>query len=689
MKLTYTINPSDTYWYYWYDNKNDYLTSWQASSFVIGKDIDADSKLSISATGLMAGKNNNLTDIVGDYSNAAGIIFAEPNEKGVLDVVELNLPDGTKLGTYASYGAVLLGNPEIGWRPIFSTTSKEGLGTTKIDSVSTELTSLNILFGRQLDDGTKLFITYNDIDDSNPGKYTINFDNASSTYSYTHILLSDRLLHSYVENGVLYINRYEQTFSISTDTLPVTPISLSDYKSIAITFKDSINSTPSTITYNLATNDFGEGSGNDWIAATKNTVTNSTGSTLTGLAGNDFIWGQSGKDYLNGGSGDDILVGGLGDDTLVGGAGNDTYSINNGTGADRIIDESGIDTLSFQTNCNPVFGGELLTYRVGTSMFWRSYTDETNFSTGEIKNFTSSGWIEKIKYTDGYLGNNYTYTNNLIKGNSGTSGNDWICSTPAGGILLGLAGNDVLLGYSGKDTLNGGVGNDFLTGLWGDDSLIGGVGIDTFNITAGTDSVSDLGFGGSDIFVVSSGATANISVAKAWIATNDSINNGTTNITTKGFGINLSAIESGTGFTVTNTGNASTINGSKLADTLIGGAGNDHLTGGAGSDKFVFKLAASSKKVYTLSDFTASDDKIQLSKTVFKGFSAVGSISDTNFLSEAGKNTAATADQKLIYDSSAGKLYYDADGVGGTAAVQIALIGNKAALTSSSFEIIT
>ena len=592
MKLTYNINPSDTYWYYWYNNKNDYLISWQASSIVIGKDIDADSKLSISATGLMAGKNNNLTDIVGDYSNAAGIIFAKPNEKGVLDVVELNLPDGTKLGTYASYGAVLLGNPEIGWRPIFSTTSKEGLGTTKIDSVSTVLTSLNKLFGRQLDDGTKLFITYNDIDDSNPGKYIISFDKASSTYSYTHILLSDRLLFSYVDNDILYINRYDQTYPINTDTFPVTPISLDDFTSIAVTFQDSINSSPITISYNLATNDFGAGSGNDWIAATKNTVTNSTGSILTGLAGNDFLWGQNGKDYLNGGSGNDILVGGLGDDTLVGGAGNDTYSINNGTGADRIIDESGIDTLHFKTNCNPIFGGSLLTYRVGTSLFWRSYTDEINFSTGEIKNFTTSGWIEKIQYTDGYLGNNYTYTNNLIQGNSGTSGNDWICSTPAGSKLFGLGGNDVLLGYTGKDTLDGGIGNDYLAGNLGNDSI-------------------------------------------------------------------------------------------------IGGADNDTLIGGSGSDKFVFNVTASSTNVDTITDFTVSDDKIQLSKTVFKGFSAVGSISDTSFLSGAGKTSAMTTAQKLIYDSSSGKLYYDADGSGKIAAIQIALIGNKADLTSSSFEIIS
>jgi len=299
----------------------------------------------------------------------------------------------------------------------------------------------------------------------------------------------------------------------------VTPISLSDYTSIAITFKDSINSTPSTITYNLTTDDFGGGNGNDWIAATKNTLTNSTGSILTGLAGNDFIWGGAGKDYLNGGSGDDILVGAKGDDTLVGGSGNDTYVINNGSGADRIIDESGTDTLLFKTYCNPGFSDDFLTYRDGTSIFWRNYSDEQTYDTGEIKNFTTSGWIEKIKYVDGYLRSNYTYTYNLINSDSGTSGNDSMCSKPTGSSLTGLKGDDILFGFTGNDTLNGGDGNDYLPGHSGDDYLIGGAGNDNLYGEDGNDTlIGGLGKdkfeggNGSNLFVFQtikdSGATA-------------------------------------------------------------------------------------------------------------------------------------------------------------------------------------
>ena len=51
--------------------------------------------------------------------------------------------------------------------------------------------------------------------------------------------------------------------------------------------------------------------------------------------------------------------------------------------------------------------------------------------------------------------------------------------------------------------------------------------------------------------------------------------------------------------------------------------------------------------------------------------------------------TKATAvDQHLIYNSANGGLYYDADGVGGAAQVQIASFANHAALTAGDFILI-
>jgi Lectin C-type domain len=208
MTLAYTIEPEDTYWAYWYNNKNDYKTTWQAPNFIIGKDIKADSALSISASGTLAGQNNSLYDAIGDYSNAAGVIFTKQTNKGVINLVELNLPDGTKLGTYASFGAVLIGNPELGWRPIFSTTSAEGLGGALIDKLSANISSLNEFFDQQLPIGTKIFITYNDVDQSNPGKYILSINENTPTTTFpTYILSSPSASVSEGDNA---------TFTLST-----------------------------------------------------------------------------------------------------------------------------------------------------------------------------------------------------------------------------------------------------------------------------------------------------------------------------------------------------------------------------------------------------------------------------------------------------------------------------------------
>ena len=58
------------------------------------------------------------------------------------------------------------------------------------------------------------------------------------------------------------------------------------------------------------------------------------------------------------------------------------------------------------------------------------------------------------------------------------------------------------------------------------------------------------------------------------------------------------------------------------------------------------------------------------------------------FVKGAGVTSAADSSDRIIYNTTSGALFYDADGLGGTAAVQIALIGNKAILTSDDFVVI-
>jgi len=121
------------------------------------------------------------------------------------------------------------------------------------------------------------------------------------------------------------------------------------------------------------------------------------------------------------------------------------------------------------------------------------------------------------------------------------------------------------------------------------------------------------------------------------------------------------------------------------SDTLVGGLGNDRLyggegqdilTGGSGRDLFVFDLSpALAGNVDVLTDFAhGQGDRIALSIADFSGFAQIGGIAADQFYAASGAATAQDAEDRLIYNTANGALYYDADGLGGVDAVQIATI---------------
>ena len=78
-----------------------------------------------------------------------------------------------------------------------------------------------------------------------------------------------------------------------------------------------------------------------------------------------------------------------------------------------------------------------------------------------------------------------------------------------------------------------------------------------------------------------------------------------------------------------------------------------------------------------ITDFShAERDKIVLSLADFPGFLQTGAITADQFHAAAGATSAQDAEDRLVFNTGNGALYYDADGVGGTAAVQIATIAN-------------
>ena len=128
-------------------------------------------------------------------------------------------------------------------------------------------------------------------------------------------------------------------------------------------------------------------------------------------------------------------------------------------------------------------------------------------------------------------------------------------------------------------------------------------------------------------------------------------------------------------------------------DDLHGGNGNDLLTGGSGDDWFIFDTAPNATtNTDTITDFTSADgDKLVFSKAIFTGLSgaALGDLSSNAFWSGAGIKTAHDADDRFIYDTTTGSLYYDADGnASGSAAVLVATLGAATPLAFTDLQII-
>ncbi len=90
----------------------------------------------------------------------------------------------------------------------------------------------------------------------------------------------------------------------------------------------------------------------------------------------------------------------------------------------------------------------------------------------------------------------------------------------------------------------------------------------------------------------------------------------------------------------------------------------------------------------TILDFsTSANDRIHLTRAAFKGFGAfdIGALQAKAFVLGT---VAKDADDRIMYDQTTGKVFYDADGIGTGGAVLVATLATKPVLTSSSFFII-
>ena len=134
------------------------------------------------------------------------------------------------------------------------------------------------------------------------------------------------------------------------------------------------------------------------------------------------------------------------------------------------------------------------------------------------------------------------------------------------------------------------------------------------------------------------------------------------------------------------TGNefSQTIIGNAGANILNGSGGPDELWGLGGKDIFQFSNAPGPASADRLMDFRVRDDSIWLDDTVFGGM-ALGGLSSGAFAKGVG---ATQADDRIIYNSAAGQLFFDPDGVGGADQLLFATLGTNLKLTSADFFVV-
>ena len=407
---------------------------------------------------------------------------------------------------------------------------------------------------------------------------------------------------------------------------------------------------------------------------------------VTGTAGNDVLTGDDQDNRLRGIEGSDKLDGGTGNDTLEGGLGNDILQGGNG-----------IDTASYNGNLITSVNLSVLT------------AQDTGYGADIL-----SG-IENV--TSGSIGDLLTGNEkaNVLIGNggadalSGAAGNDTLNGGADADVIEGGADHDQLFGEGGDDVMSGDAGDDLLNGGSGNDVLDGGTGANTavfsgasndYAIVVNTDgsaTVTDKRSGGDGTdslknigFLQFVDKTLAVVVPPPVVDPGPPSTPATPTPTPSILSLNLMG-----------TANADRLIGADAADriqgfagndvliggfgddSLFGGAGRDVLTGGAGHDMFVFDSKPNRKtNIDRVTDFSVADDSIHLSKKIFSKIAKKGVLTKSSFWIG---DKAHDANDRLVYNKKSGALFYDDDGKGAHASVQIATLTKKLKMIAADF----
>ena len=409
---------------------------------------------------------------------------------------------------------------------------------------------------------------------------------------------------------------------------------------------------------------------------------NELANLLLGNDGANILAGGLGNDVLEGGDGNDVIYGEGGIDTARGGAGDDVYIVDAST---DIVEEAyggGNDSVLTQVSYLLTSGAdvELLstTFHAGTANIelTGNFGNQTiignagaNVITGGVGADVLIGLAgddvyivhdaQAVVIEDSGSGNDTVFTSVSYTLAAGQSVEVFSTTFHGGTGALNLTGNELaqtIYGNNGNNIIQGGGGADVLIGLGGDD---------LYRVDDSNAHVFEAVAGGNDQLYTSVSFALDADQEIEFFATTDFAGTDAINLTGNNLNNTIYA----------NAGN----------NVLDGKGGNDALVGLEGADTYQFTTALGAGNVDIIFGFEHGVDRIALDDAVFTAIGGLGTLNANAFVTGS---AAGDADDRIIYNSLTGQLFYDADGSGAGEAVQFATLHPGGLLTASDFSVI-
>jgi Ca2+-binding RTX toxin-like protein len=422
--------------------------------------------------------------------------------------------------------------------------------------------------------------------------------------------------------------------------------------------------------------------------------------TIRGHDGNDVLYGAGGNDLIEGGDGNDEIVGGSGNDTLRGGA-NDDF-IEGGAGADQLAGGADNDFYLVDSPADVIVEAVGEGFDVVYSR--SSYTLGADAEVEVLSSISQDATTAMELVGNGF--NQIIYGNagaNFLQGGGGTDylvglgGNDaYFVAGPGDNVVEATGGGARDVIYTPNDYVmiagldvevlsssnQSGTGAQTLIGNAIAQEIYGNAGVNFIEGGGGADYL--MGLGGNDVYVV---GDAGATVVESAGGGRDVVYTRSSYALGAGQEVEVLSVQSTSSTTAIDlSGNnfANELYGNAGANVLNGGGGADYLMGFGGADTFAFTTTLGNGNVDMIADFTSGTDRIALDDAVFAGL-GLGALPAGAFVAGT---AAGDADDRIIYDSATGNLFFDPDGSGAGAAIQFAHVAPGTAIVASDFQVI-